>query len=85
MSTANDQRDLGAPSDPSSVKRRRAAGGQSFSAVEWLALLAHHNGSCAYCGSKVLIEIDHRIPLLKESYALGLLDCQRLRLRRKDR
>src|SRR5881392_2353895 len=25
MSTANDQRDLGAPSDPSSVKRRRAA------------------------------------------------------------
>src|SRR3989440_11326928 len=25
MSTANDQRDLGAPSDPSSVKRRRLA------------------------------------------------------------
>ena len=47
------------------IKRRRAAGGQSFSAVEWLALLAHHNGSCAYCGSKVLIEIDHRIPLIR--------------------
>lgn len=44
-------------------KRRQAAGGQSFSAAEWLALLAHHDGSCAYCGSKVLIEIDHRIPL----------------------
>lgn len=47
------------------IKRRRAAGGQSFSAAEWLALLAHHGGSCAYCGSKVLIEIDHRIPLVR--------------------
>jgi len=47
------------------VKRRRAAGGQSFSAAEWLALLARHDGSCAYCGSKILIEIDHRIPLTR--------------------
>jgi 5-methylcytosine-specific restriction endonuclease McrA len=47
------------------IKRRRAAGGQSFSSAEWLALLAHHAGSCAYCGSKVLIEIDHRIPLTR--------------------
>ena len=44
------------------IKRRRAAGGQSFSAAEWMALLAHHGGACAYCGGKVLIEIDHRIP-----------------------
>jgi 5-methylcytosine-specific restriction endonuclease McrA len=47
------------------IKRRRAAGGQSFSAAEWLALLAHHGGACAYCGSKVLIEIDHRTPLAR--------------------
>ncbi len=44
-------------------KRRIAAGGQGFSTAEWLALLAHHGGSCAYRGGKILIEIDHRIPL----------------------
>jgi 5-methylcytosine-specific restriction endonuclease McrA len=47
------------------IKRRRAAGGQSFTAGEWLALLAHHEGSCACCGSKILVEIDHRIPLTR--------------------
>ena len=47
------------------IKRRLAAGGKSFSAAEWLQLLAHHGGACAYCGSKVLIEIDHRIPLIR--------------------
>ena len=47
------------------IKRRRAAGGQSFSSAEWLGLLAHHGGACAYCGSKVLIEIDHRTPLAR--------------------
>jgi len=47
------------------IKRRRAAGGQSFSSAEWLALLAHHGGACAYCGSKALIEIDHRTPLAR--------------------
>lgn len=45
------------------IKRRRAAGGQCFSSAEWLALLARHGGNCAYCGSKILVEIDHRIPL----------------------
>ena len=45
------------------IKRRRAAGGQRFTSAEWLALLAYHGGRCAYCGSKVLIEIDHRTPL----------------------
>jgi 5-methylcytosine-specific restriction endonuclease McrA len=44
-------------------KRSRAAGGQSFTAAEWLALLAHHGGACAYCGSKLMMEIDHRTPL----------------------
>jgi 5-methylcytosine-specific restriction endonuclease McrA len=47
------------------IKRRRAAGGQSFTAAEWLALLAHHGGACAYCGSKLMIEIDHRTPLMR--------------------
>jgi 5-methylcytosine-specific restriction endonuclease McrA len=47
------------------IKRSRAAGGQSFTSAEWLGLLAYHGGSCAYCGSKVLIEIDHRIPLAR--------------------
>ncbi len=49
----------------SAIKRRRAAGGQSFTSAEWLALLEHHGRSCAYCGSKVLIEIDHRTPLTR--------------------
>ncbi|HKC91637.1 MAG TPA: HNH endonuclease [Candidatus Limnocylindria bacterium] len=49
----------------SNIKRRSAAGGQSFSSAEWLALLGRHQGSCAYCGSKTLIEIDHRIPLAR--------------------
>jgi 5-methylcytosine-specific restriction endonuclease McrA len=46
-------------------KRRLAAGGQSFTSAEWLALLAHHGGSCAYCGSKTMVEIDHRTPLVR--------------------
>jgi len=46
-------------------KRRLAAGGHNFTSAEWLALLAHHNGSCAYCGSKALGEIDHRTPLAR--------------------
>jgi 5-methylcytosine-specific restriction endonuclease McrA len=46
-------------------KRRRAAGGQSFTSAEWLALLTYHGGACAYCGSKVMIEIDHRTPLAR--------------------
>jgi len=49
----------------SSIKRRRAAGGQSFTAAEWLALLASHGKSCAYCRSKERIEIDHRTPLTR--------------------
>jgi 5-methylcytosine-specific restriction endonuclease McrA len=30
-----------------------------------MALLAHHAGACAYCGSRILIEIDHRTPLTR--------------------
>ena len=44
-------------------KRRDASEGRSFTTAEWLALLERHGGRCAYCGSNVQIEIDHRIPL----------------------
>lgn len=44
-------------------KRRAAAAGEHFTFAEWEALLMQHAGSCAYCGSTELIEVDHRIPL----------------------
>ena len=46
-------------------KRRDASKGESFTTAEWLALLEHHGGRCAYCGSRVQIEIDHRVPLIR--------------------
>jgi 5-methylcytosine-specific restriction endonuclease McrA len=44
-------------------KRRAAAAGTHFTFEEWVALLAEHEGHCAYCGSTERIEADHRIPL----------------------
>jgi|SRR5688572_12371904 len=44
-------------------KRRAAAAGQHFTFQEWEALLVHHAGRCAYCGSRERIQADHRIPL----------------------
>jgi len=69
------------------IKRRRASGGQSFTAAEWLILLAHHNYSCAYCGSKLLIEIDHRVPLIRGGSNLidNILPACRRCNRRKNR
>ena len=46
-------------------KRRDAANGDSFTTAQWLALLEYHGGRCAYCGSNVRIEIDHRVPLIR--------------------
>ncbi len=46
-------------------KRRSASQGESFTSAQWLALLEYHGGRCAYCGSDVLIELDHRIPLIR--------------------
>ena len=43
-------------------ERRRAAHG-SFSADEWLALVASLSGRCAYCGAIGNLEADHRVPL----------------------
>lgn len=44
--------------------RKRDAEG-SFTAAEWLALVAAHQGCCAYCGEAGALEADHRIPLAR--------------------
>jgi 5-methylcytosine-specific restriction endonuclease McrA len=46
-------------------KRRAAAAGEHFTFAEWKALLAEHEGHCAYCGSRERIEADHRMPLCR--------------------
>ena len=40
-------------------------GGPSFTAEEWLALVAAHQGRCAYCGSLAPLQADHRVPLAR--------------------
>ena len=37
----------------------------SFTAAEWLALVAKYEGRCAYCGEAGPLEADHRIPLAR--------------------
>lgn len=49
----------------SNIKRRRTTSGEGFTSAEWLALLARYDRRCAYCGSDVQIEIDHRVPLMR--------------------
>lgn len=44
-------------------RARRLAAEGSFSAMEWLALVASHGGRCAYCGSAGALQADHRTPL----------------------
>ena len=46
-------------------KRRAAGTGGHFTFEEWEALLAEHEGHCAYCGSTKRIEADHRTPLCR--------------------
>jgi 5-methylcytosine-specific restriction endonuclease McrA len=71
-------------------KRREASAGQFFTAIEWLALLEWHGGACIYCGSKTLIEIDHRIPLIRggsnliENIAPACRSCNRRKNRRTE-
>jgi 5-methylcytosine-specific restriction endonuclease McrA len=71
-------------------KRREASMGQFFTAIEWLALLEWHGGACIYCGSKTLIEIDHRIPLIRggsnliENIAPACRSCNRRKNRRTE-
>jgi 5-methylcytosine-specific restriction endonuclease McrA len=47
-------------------QRRRArilGAGPSFTAGEWLALVAAREGRCAYCGKARPLHADHRLPL----------------------
>jgi len=44
--------------------RKRDAEG-SFTAGEWLALVATYQGHCAYCGEAGPLEADHRLPLAR--------------------
>jgi 5-methylcytosine-specific restriction endonuclease McrA len=71
-------------------KRREGSAGQFFTAIEWLALLEWHGCACIYCGSKTLIEIDHRIPLIRggsnliENIAPACRSCNRRKNRRTE-
>jgi 5-methylcytosine-specific restriction endonuclease McrA len=49
----------------SNIRRRAVNAVAHFTLEEWLALLAKHDGNCAYCGSREWIEADHRIPLCR--------------------
>jgi 5-methylcytosine-specific restriction endonuclease McrA len=44
--------------------RKRDAEG-SFTAAEWLTLVATYQGCCAYCGEAGPLEADHRVPLAR--------------------
>jgi 5-methylcytosine-specific restriction endonuclease McrA len=44
-------------------RRDRTRGQPSFTASEWLALVARYDGRCAYCGERGPLHADHRIPL----------------------
>ena len=35
----------------------------SYTYVEWLGLVATHDGRCAYCGTRSTLDADHRVPL----------------------
>jgi 5-methylcytosine-specific restriction endonuclease McrA len=44
-------------------RRGRVRGYPSFTAGEWLALVASYAGRCAYCGAAAALHADHRLPL----------------------
>ena len=68
-------------------KRRAAGTGGHFTFEEWEALLAEHEGHCAYCGSTERIEADHRTPLCRGGSNLiaNILPACRACNRRKHR
>jgi 5-methylcytosine-specific restriction endonuclease McrA len=71
-------------------KRRDASNGESLTSAEWLALLEHHGGRCAYCESDDNVEIDHRIPLIRggsntiENILPACRSCNRRKHRRTE-
>jgi 5-methylcytosine-specific restriction endonuclease McrA len=46
-------------------RRGRLRGAPSFSATEWIALVAIYGGRCAYCGEIRPLQIDHRVPIAR--------------------
>jgi 5-methylcytosine-specific restriction endonuclease McrA len=46
-------------------RAREANAAGSFSAAEWLELVARYSGRCAYCGAQGPLQQDHRIPLAR--------------------
>jgi len=46
-------------------RMRLCLNGPSFTAQEWLALVARYENRCAYCGSPGLLHADHRIPVAR--------------------
>ena len=51
---------------------RLSLSGSSFTAQEWLALVARYENRCAYCGSVGPVHADHRIPVARGGS--GLID-----------
>src|SRR2546423_769919 len=49
------------------LQRRRARlfGVGSFTAAEWIALVAAYGGRCAYGGESSPLQVDHRVPLAR--------------------
>ncbi|HEV2249892.1 MAG TPA: HNH endonuclease signature motif containing protein [Candidatus Limnocylindria bacterium] len=46
-------------------RRERSAGGSSFTAKEWLAMVEQHGGRCAYCRVVAPLQVDHRTALAR--------------------
>ena len=44
-------------------RARKSAAAGSFTTEEWRALVLQFDGRCAYCGERVPLQADHRIPL----------------------
>ena len=44
---------------------RESAVAAHFTAREWRALVARHQGRCAYCGGSGPLTVDHRIPIAR--------------------
>ncbi len=53
-------------------RMRLSLNGPSFTAQEWLALVARNENRCAYCGAEGPLHADHRIPLVRGGS--GLID-----------
>jgi 5-methylcytosine-specific restriction endonuclease McrA len=46
-------------------RTRVVLGGPSFTAAEWITLVAAYGGRCAYCGDDGPLQADHRVSLAR--------------------